>query len=202
MQQVREGIVRRDELEVIMCLGPVDAAAAEERAAQVGRAAAVLSEDGKAFLLLAEVEAAALHEAEVFEQSFDAWRWHNAHEVVVVLVEAAGAARGNLRADALAFKLQEVQHLARDGGVLGREIDAERAVRAKRDGAAHAQERRHLGRAVAGLIIHQSRNFVFYFSGKGWHSITFCFAPAEDTPCKLLRHTRDSPRRSRGPSPL
>ena len=105
-------------------LGTVHTAAAEERAAQIGRAAARLPEDREPLALLPEVQTALLHEAEMLEELRDARLRRDAHEVVVVLLEAARAPRRDLRMDTRALLPQEADHLAGDGRVLRREINA------------------------------------------------------------------------------
>ena len=102
----------------------------------------------------------------MFKQGGD-WRCrHDADAVAVVLLEPAAAAHRDFRADAAALALEELQHLARHGRVLRREVEAKDMMHAERDGRAHAQERCELRRPAAGILIRQSGQLILDFRCK------------------------------------
>ena len=91
----------------------------------------------------------------MLEECRDRRRRHDADAVAVVLLEPAVAADRDLRADAAALALEELQDLAGHGRVLCREIEAKGMVHAERDGRPHAQERCELCRSAARILRRQ-----------------------------------------------
>ena len=102
----------------------------------------------------------------MFEQRGDRRCRHDADAVAVVLLEPAAAAHRDLRADAAALALEELQHLARHGRIFRREVEAKGVVHAEGDGRTHAQERCELRRPAAGILIRQSGQLILDFRCK------------------------------------
>ena len=147
---------------MIIRLGPVDAAAAQECTAQVRRAAAVLLENSHIGI---HVKALIVQESQMLQQLSHRRCRHDA-DAVAVFLETPAARNGDFRADAAALALQELQRFTRYGGILRCEVQAKGMMKPKRDSRAHAQKGREFGRAAAGILVHQSGQFVLDFRCK------------------------------------